>query len=185
MPRSHGRQKQAAKQKKRRAQKKAKAAHKPAAAAARAPAAAPKDGVSPEDMVALLGYAAEVAPVPTEWLALEEKERMARVARYHEHALKPEQRPPSLPRHAALHVIVENQLAAGSPPEVGAALRRLRAEGLSRHHAIHAIGSVMADHMKQAVRAKAPVVEEAYLRDLDQLTVESWLAAARDTLPAS
>lgn len=46
--------------------------------------------------------------------------------------------------HALVHVVVENQLAAGDPKEARAALARLRKAGLSRHEALHAIGEIVA-----------------------------------------
>jgi hypothetical protein len=49
----------------------------------------------------------------------------------------------SIRAHAANHVIVENQLAMGDATVVPATLARLMQEGLDRHDAIHAIGSVL------------------------------------------
>ena len=48
--------------------------------------------------------------------------------------------------HAALHAIVENQIALNLEPVVRA-MHRLRNEGLTRHDAVHAIGSVVAEHL--------------------------------------
>lgn len=45
--------------------------------------------------------------------------------------------------HAAFHLAVETQAATGFEPTVRA-LERLRGQGLNRHDAIHAIGSVLA-----------------------------------------
>ena len=49
-------------------------------------------------------------------------------------------------RHAVVHAIVENQLALGEPVVV-ATLARLRSDGLDRHEAVHAIGSVLSAHL--------------------------------------
>jgi hypothetical protein len=40
------------------------------------------------------------------------------------------------------HVIVENQAAQGLETPVRRTLARLQAEGLSRHDAVHAVGSI-------------------------------------------
>jgi hypothetical protein len=45
--------------------------------------------------------------------------------------------------HAATHVVVENQAAMGDATAVPATLARLMREGLERHDAVHAIGSVL------------------------------------------
>ena len=188
----HGKQKRAAKHKKRREarrkqvqQRAAKAATNKAATTTRArqparSAAVAAGGPPPavdkpweEDD----GYHPE-RPVPTEqWLALEEREQLELVARYHQD-LPAKQQPPSMQRHVALHTIVENQLAKGDPPATGEALERLIGEGMSRHHAIHAIGWVTADHMRRAVQTGTPPDTEAVDRDLEQLSLASWLARA-------
>jgi hypothetical protein len=45
--------------------------------------------------------------------------------------------------HGTMHAIVENQVALGDATVVPATLTRLMREGLDRHDAIHAIGSVL------------------------------------------
>ena len=87
-------------------------------------------------------------PPPEEWLALDELERIAFSAEYHRrHRI----RTPNAQRHAVVHAIVENQLALGEPVVV-ATFARLRSEGLDRHDAIHAIGSVLSDHLDSLLR---------------------------------
>lgn len=80
--------------------------------------------------------------------------------------------------HASLHVAVETQIAAVEPPAVLLALRRLMAEGLSRHDAVHAIGWLAAEHLKRAMNAEQAVDVDAYAADLASLSRESWLASA-------
>src|SRR5438132_9770600 len=87
-------------------------------------------------------YDPEVAPSAEAWLALDEAERIQLVEAYHRDARA------EIPRkarrlHASIHTVVENQLALNDEPVVRA-LARLRTEGLSRHDAVHAIGSVVA-----------------------------------------
>ena len=61
-------------------------------------------------------------------------------------------------------------------PHVTATLARLRQEGLDRHDAIHAIGSVLADHMRQLMTGElnVPDPNPIYFAALDRLTAESW-----------
>ena len=83
-----------------------------------------------------------------EWLALDESERIELVRRFHEDAcdaLSADQ----LSAHAAIHVIVETELAEGYEPVVRA-LSRLLKEGLPRHDAIHAIGAALAEALHEA-----------------------------------
>jgi hypothetical protein len=176
MPRSHGKQKSAAKQKKRRQerrQERAFAAPGPSAGAPSAKATPPRPGA-----LELYGYDADLEIEATPWAELAEAERLARVKRYHEGTLAPGKRPPSMERHAGLHVLVESQLATGVPPQAPAALRRLRAEGMSRHDAIHALGWLATEHVRRALEAQRPLDDAAYAADLDALTIQRWLALA-------
>jgi hypothetical protein len=77
--------------------------------------------------------------------------------------------------HAAIHVTVENQLAEGHP-EATAAMARLLAEGLDRHDALHAIGSVVAHEIFDIVKVERQHDPEMYARRLRSLTAASWRA---------
>lgn len=111
-----------------------------------------------------------------EWLALDEQERLALAVAYHR---RTRAKLPNLQLHAAIHVVVENQLAEriGVVQET---LERLLAEGLDRHEAIHAIGSVVTEHLWKAMNETlpGPDLEEAYLRRLEALTASDWLKGA-------
>jgi hypothetical protein len=85
-------------------------------------------------------YNPDVAPDPREWLELPESERIRLAQSYHVAARV---KVPSMKAHAAIHAMVENQIASGYGPSKRA-VARLQAEGLSRHEAIHALGSVLA-----------------------------------------
>jgi hypothetical protein len=116
-----------------------------------------------------------VAPEPEQWLQLDEAERMLLVERFHERARI------SLPQarlHAVIHTVVENQLAEAIP-QVVAAMRRLVREGLDRHDAIHAVGSVLAKHLFDALSEGSATrdVGAAYYADLETLTAEGWRAS--------
>jgi hypothetical protein len=84
-------------------------------------------------------YDPDVAPDPREWLALPESERIRLAQSYH---VAGRLKVPSMKAHAAAHAAVENQIASGYGPS-RKAIVRLQSEGLSRHEAVHAIGSVI------------------------------------------
>ncbi len=177
MAQSRG-QKRAAKAKKRK-QSRAKKTAAPTARVAPAAEAAPPDGAPiPAEAFAEVGYDPNADLDIEGWKALSERDRLSRVAKYHNTFLKKAQMPPSMQRHAAMHVIVESQLADQAPPEARGALRRLQEEGMSRHDAVHAIGWLATEHMKRAMAKQRPVDDKAYARDLATLTVRSWLRMA-------
>lgn len=116
-------------------------------------------------------YDPQHAPDPAEWLALDEQERIVLIGRFHR---KTGERAPSQRMHAVIHSVVENQLAEAVEP-VRAALVRLMAEGLDRHQAIHAIGSVLAEHLFEALRGSGTEsLGEAYHAALRELTAKTW-----------
>jgi hypothetical protein len=118
-----------------------------------------------------------VTPDPAAWLAAGEQHRIDIVAVYHRrHGFKAG----SLPAHAAIHAVVENQIAEGDRLPVRRVLLRLMDEGLDRHEAIHAIGSVLAGHLNDLMRNRdaRPSPEESnavYFSELERLTAEDWL----------
>lgn len=114
-------------------------------------------------------YDPDVSPSARQWLALDESERMALVEQSHDATL------PNLRVHAAIHATVETQIAMTLPSVVDA-LTRLQAQGLDRHDAIHAIGSVLAGHMWEMLRDNAPAGDSntEYFAALDRLSAESW-----------
>jgi len=113
------------------------------------------------------------APDAAEWLELEEEERIDLVASYHR---REKVKLPRLQVHAALHAVVENQIAEELQP-VRETVARLQAEGLSRHDAIHAVASVLVGRLQDLLREGAPAQfeVEAYFQDLRSLTAEGWL----------
>ena len=124
------------------------------------------------------GYDPLEAPDAEEWLALDESERIFLVE---EHHILAEVELPNRHLHSVIHATVENQLAMGKPPEAQRALARLLADGLDRHDAIHAIGSVLSEHMYNLLKEpKGSVSNEAYSRALDRLTAESWFSSYSD-----
>jgi hypothetical protein len=114
-------------------------------------------------------YDPERAPEPKAWLSLDEKLRIR--ACEEAHAEPPTWHPPikSPTLHAGVHVVVENQLALGQPPQVRTALERLVAQGLNRHEAIHEIGRLVSEVILDVTQQKRPFDGEAYAAALDGL----------------
>lgn len=97
-------------------------------------------------------------PPPAEdWLAMDEGDRIDLVEEAHRRTRSPVGG--SAHAHAAIHVAVENRLAAGDAAVV-AAYDRLRAAGLERHTAVHALASVMTQHL-MAVLESRPGFDQA------------------------
>ena len=91
----------------------------------------------------MTGYNPETAPDPRSWLELDEGERIALTEKHHRLARI---KLPNLKVHAVIHQVVENQIASECEPVVRA-MERLMREGLTRHEAVHAVGSVVAEHL--------------------------------------
>jgi Domain of unknown function (DUF1841) len=124
-----------------------------------------------------LTYDADHAPTPKTWLAADEDDRLSAVEAHHR-GLASHARMPKPRLHAAIHLVVENQLALGEPPEVRRALVRLTAGGLSRHEAVHAIGFLVADATRAALESRK-FDAGVYARELDALTMERWRTLSR------
>jgi hypothetical protein len=142
--------------------------------------------VTDRDGEAIADYDPLVAPEPMEWLALDEQERIDLIEDYHRRAGI---RVPRATAHAVIHVVVENQIAEGDALPVQRTLQRLMGDGLDRHEAIHAIGSVLAAHMNDLVRearsnashdnsGSSPDPNLRYFAELERLTAEKWRRSA-------
>lgn len=119
-------------------------------------------------------YDPETAPDPTIWLALDEGIRIDLVERHHRAARIPLSKR-ARQAHACIHVVVENQLALDDDPVVRA-LARLMKEGLSRHDAVHAIGSCFAEHFHDVMTLNV-TKEEAptrYYAAVESIDVATW-----------
>jgi hypothetical protein len=117
-------------------------------------------------------YDPNIAPDPQVWLALDEKLRISLVEKYHRDARI---KLPNLATHAAFHSIVENQIAENLESVVRA-MARLTAEGLDRHDAVHAIGSVLAVHMHDLLKSEANAEnsQAIYNAAVERLTAKAW-----------
>lgn len=82
--------------------------------------------------------------------------------------------PPNMQLHALMHVVVENQVTGGDPPEVSATLARLVDAGLTRHEAIHAIASVVAEALFDVVKHGTEMDLKAVRRSLERLRADRW-----------
>jgi hypothetical protein len=124
-----------------------------------------------------------IAPDPEDWLATDEQLRIDAVERYHRReGIEAE----GAGVHAVIHAVVENQIAEGDQLPVRRILLRLMAEGLDRHDAMHAIGSVLAIHLNEQMRAVhsqtgSPKKQSgsdpnaSYFAELEKLTAKRWL----------
>lgn len=111
-------------------------------------------------------------PKPDQWLELQEDTQIRMVREYHKSGA-PELLKEEL--HAAFHVMIENQLASDEVP-VRRTLDRLMEEGLDRHEAIHAIGSVLMEHMYDNVHrgSSGDGTKDMYYQDLTHLSADVW-----------
>ena len=121
-------------------------------------------------------YDADRKPDAAAWLDLDEDDRISKIVAYHRwKRIKLENERV----HAIAHLAVENQVALGEPL-VSATLARLMKEGLTRHDAIHAVGTalmgVIYDVGKNPKDKSDPNAQ--YQRELAALTAASWRAQA-------
>ena len=119
-------------------------------------------------------YDPSQTPNRDEWLGLDEQERILLVERHHRRARIDL---PNAMVHATVHVVVENQIALDNEPVVRA-LARLMKEGLSRHDAVHAIGSVVAEQIYDALKLKDTPerLRAQYRAAIERLTAAAWLS---------
>jgi hypothetical protein len=118
-------------------------------------------------------YDAIEQPDPEIWLELDETERADLVIDYHRR-IGVQLETPEL--HAMAHVVVENQVALGEVTPVPETLDRLMDEGLDRHEAIHAIGSILMEIVFDAVHKPddGSDINANYYRELALLTAADW-----------
>jgi hypothetical protein len=112
------------------------------------------------------------APEPKRWLKIDENDRLELVRVYHE---KAKIDLPNEMAHAAVHVLVENQLASGEEVVVET-FERLQEEGLDRHDALHAIGAEVLQHMERLRREgkTGSKPNQQYFDALAKLSAKKW-----------
>jgi Domain of unknown function (DUF1841) len=140
----------------------------------------PEEAFSPDELDdGEMGYDPDVDPDSAHWLGLDEAERLSQAKAYHERSdvllVKPE-------FHAAIHVAIENQIALGDEMPVRRALERLMAEGLTRHEAVHALGSVLTEMIVGAANDKEAedFQARAYNDAVARIKAEDWRRLAAD-----
>jgi deoxycytidylate deaminase len=130
--------------------------------------------------VAKTYYDPDVAPNASEWLALPELERLRLAQSYHVAARV---KVPSVKAHAAIHAAVENQIATGYGPSKRT-IDRLQSEGLSRHEAVHAIGSVVAQFIYELGKGQTDEQRDSFQTRMgtaiEQLHAKTWLSGGGD-----
>lgn len=122
----------------------------------------------------LTRYDPDRAPDPKRWLATPEADRIELARRYHRRAGI---RPPKEDLHAAIHQIVETQVAMADETPAAQTLQRLVGEALTRHEAIHAIGFVVLQYMLALMREEEDTGDDPNVRlfaELRVLTADSW-----------
>jgi hypothetical protein len=110
-------------------------------------------------------------PDPAEWTAMDDGEKISLIADYHKRARI---KLPNRNLHAAIHAVVENQIAMNDANAAKETLARLMREGLDRHDAIHAIGSILAEQIHKIMTTHTAADNEAYSNRLRQLSAEAW-----------
>ena len=118
-------------------------------------------------------YDPMIAPDPKEWMELDEQERINLVMNYH---IACGEMMENVHAHSIFHTVVENQIAMGDEYPTKATLERLMREGLDRHDSIHAIASVLANHVWKIGKKKMKGdVNKIYMNALEKLTAQKWI----------
>jgi hypothetical protein len=112
----------------------------------------------------LAKYDGDIEPDSELWLATHERDREALVLEYHRELSENMDA-----SHIAIHVAVETQLAAGTPPNGRAAVARLMKAGLSRHEAVHALGEVLEATIAEMERTGSAFDARRYEAALDAI----------------
>ena len=117
-------------------------------------------------------YDPSKSPIPEEWNVQDEDELLNLIRTYHK---RDGVSLPNLNLHAVIHVVVENQLALGVE-SVEKTLDRLLADGVERHEAIHAIGSVLVEHLWTVMQepSVSDVSHDPYFKALEALDPSDW-----------
>jgi len=113
-------------------------------------------------------------PDPEEWLALDEGTRILLVMEYHS---KTGEVMPNEHLHAVIHTVIENQVALGDEYPVKRTINRLISEGLDRHDAIHAVGSVLIKYIWDIKKGKnrSQTFSDDYFDEVSGLTAQKWI----------
>ena len=122
----------------------------------------------------MLQYNPEVTQNPSDWLAMDEEDRIQLIEEYH-HSKRIKMG--SVKAHAMFHSMVENQIVEGVESVVHA-MDRLIKQGLSRHDAIHAIGSIIAEQFYEATNNEGTSggsPQDRFNEKVNRLNAKDWL----------
>jgi hypothetical protein len=129
-------------------------------------------------------YDAQTAPDAATWLRTDGALRLDAIERYHSQLTGAHPPTPNPQIHAVAHDVVETQLAAADPASTTETLARLTREGVDRHSAIHAIGSVIMEFIWEATQPGASPFDPAiHARRLDVLSANDWKTHASPVRP--
>jgi hypothetical protein len=122
-------------------------------------------------------YNPEKAPPVPEWPVLDDSERIAMLEKRGiaaRESVFPELTNANL--HGIIHTVVENQIT-WSVSVIVKSRARLRALGLSRHDAIHAIGSVLTEQIFHTIKGRnfSANLTEVYYDRVRRLSAAEWL----------
>jgi hypothetical protein len=132
----------------------------------------PHPALEPDEGKPLSSYDAGRAPKRHRWLKMSEGDRMDQVETYHEES-RPHPPASNPTMHAITHVVVETQLALDDPPEVRKALERLLEGGIERHEAIHAIGTLVTEHILGSMQEGGKPDSGSYVEALGALSAST------------
>ena len=119
-------------------------------------------------------YTASRAPDSEEWLKLDESLRIDLVRESIGEDIEDDVPEDAEYLHAAIHVVVENQLAMGVDP-VPPTMAKLIRQGLSRHEALHAIGTIVSEDIFDLLQSNEKSwPENRYRKRLEKLTAKRW-----------
>jgi len=71
--------------------------------------------------------------------------------------------------HVTIHTTIEAQIANGEPKETGEIVEALMRQGLSRHEAVHRVGTVLAEEIYDILKNKREFDRAGYVHRLKQL----------------
>jgi len=117
-------------------------------------------------------YNPSLPPKADDWLALNEPHRIELINDFvenYEQEIEKEARH----IHAAIHMIVENQLALNVELTTDT-YNRLKRQGLDRHQIIHAIGAVISEDIFEVMNGNKENPFEGQKFRLKKLTAKRW-----------
>jgi hypothetical protein len=107
------------------------------------------------------------------WLDMSEEGTILATKKYHDDH-EPMLDKGSAIIHAAMHAVIETQIAMIDPPQVHRTFTKLVDAGLNRHHAIHVVGAVLAEQLYHLMDLQKSAQYNPYGRSLAELDIAAW-----------